>query len=162
MPYLSRCSRFEPTCGPDLETAVGPFCLYPHSHYQDASARLGFVHIFTSRTENLLDAGSISHVFFPHSLHLNGGVINLADRCLLRRYKQPNNRVCSGCDGSRCARQKKTQKKADQQVFTKNETEWNQQFTGVHSAEGGFTDYSYPASVLFSSTAEARFTLRSR
>ncbi|KAM3612646.1 uncharacterized protein V6R79_011941 [Siganus canaliculatus] len=30
------------------------------------------------------------------------GVINLADRSLLRRYKQPNNTVRSGRDGSRC------------------------------------------------------------
>lgn len=58
-----------------------------------------------------------------------GSVINLADRCLLRRYKQPNNRVCLGCDDSRCAVQKKPQ-----QVFTKNESEWNQQFTALYSA----------------------------
>lgn len=103
-------------------------CLYPDSHYQDASARLGFVHIVPCRTDYLLDARGIFHIF--HHSCIYGGVINLADRCLLRRYKQPNNRVCSGCDGSRCFVQKKT----DQQVFTKNETEWNQQFTAVHSA----------------------------
>lgn len=50
---------------------------------------------------------------------LSGGVINLADRCLLRRYKQPNNGVCSGRGGSRCAHQ---------QVFTESEAEWNQRF----------------------------------
>lgn len=32
----------------------------------------------------------------------------------------------------------------------------------IDGAQGGFTDYSYPASVLFSSTAEAWFTLRLR
>lgn len=118
------------------------------------SALLGFVHIFISRTDYLLDAGSIFHIFYHSCIYSD--VINLADRCLLRRYKQPNNRVCSGCDGSRCAVQKK-----DQQVFTKNETEWNKQFTAVHSAAEDrlstgtfFTDYSYPACVLFSSTAE--------
>lgn len=103
------------------------FYSYPDSHYQETSALLGFVHIFISRTDYLLDAGSIFHIFYHSCIY--GGVINLADRCLLRRYKQPNNRVCSGCDGSRCA----VQKKKDQQVFTKNETEWNQQFTAVHS-----------------------------
>lgn len=93
---------------------------------------LGFVHIFISRTDYLLDTGSISPFFLKkkksHSC-IYGSVINLADRCLLRRYKQPNNRVCLGCDDSRCAVQKKTQ-----QVFTKNESEWNQQFTALYSA----------------------------
>lgn len=54
---------------------------------------------------------------------LSGGVINLADRCPLRRYKQPNNGVCSGRGGSRCAHQ---------QVFTKSEAEWNQHFAAEH------------------------------
>lgn len=92
---------------------------------------LGFVHIFISRSDYLLDAGSISPFFKKKKSHscIYGSVINLADRCLLRRYKQPNNRVCLGCDDSRCAVQKKTQ-----QVFTKNESEWNQQFTALYSA----------------------------
>lgn len=55
----------------------------------------------------------------PVRRRLSGGVINLADRCRLRRYKQPNNGVCSGRGGSRCAHQ---------QVFTESEAEWNQRF----------------------------------
>lgn len=81
-------------------TGAEMFRFHPDSHYQGASARLGLVHVFISRTENLPDAGGIFHI--SHHPCIHGSVINLADRCLLRRYKQPNNRVCSGCDGSRC------------------------------------------------------------
>lgn len=144
---------------------MGMLCLYPDSHYQDASARLGFVHIFISRTEYLLDAGSISHIF--HHSCIYGSVINLADRCLLRRYKQPNNRVCSGCDGSRCSVLKEKKKKTSRCLLKMNQSGISslQQFIQqqqIDWAEGVSADYSKPVSVLFSCTAEAwsRFRLR--
>lgn len=113
------------------QTGVGIFCWYADSHYQDKSALWDLFTFLYLRQTICWTPGA-----FPPSLKkkkshscIYGSVINLADRCLLRRYKQPNNRVCLGCDDSRCAVQKKTQ-----QVFTKNESEWNQQFTALYSA----------------------------
>lgn len=154
-------SRVNPACcGPPVpaipwqraeQTAAGMFCLYPRSHYQDASALLGFAHNFISRTDYLLDAGSIFHIF--HHSCIRGGVINLPDRCLPRRYKQPNNRVCSGCDGSRCS----GRKKQTSRCLLKMKPGGISSLQQIDSAEGLFTDYS-SSSVLFWSTAEPWFT----
>lgn len=129
-------------------TGVCTLCLYPDSHYWDASARLGFVHTFLSQTACLLDTGGIFHIF--HHSCIYSSVINLADRCLLRRYKQPNNRVCSGCDGSRCSQRKKKTSRCLLKMKQSGISSLQQfiQRRRIHRAGGVFTDYSYPASVL--------------
>lgn len=54
---------------------------------------------------------------------VSGGVINADGRCPPRRYKQPNNGVLPGPDGSCCAG------KNSRAAGVYNETEWDQQFS---------------------------------
>lgn len=99
----------------------------------------------TRRTEDLLDAGGIFHIFL-HRSRVCGGVINLADRRLRRRYQQPNDTFRSGSDGSRRAGGRGRPAGVFPQMKLSG-------ISRLHSerAEGPFTDY--PA--LFGGTAEA-------
>ena len=68
-----------------------------------------FPHI-SDGEQNLLDAGSVSCILkniFPNHSCIYGGVINLADRCLLQVQNSQIIGSVQGCDGPRCAAQKK-------------------------------------------------------
>lgn len=121
-----------------LVTAVGSFGSHPHLH---VLAWLAFPYV-GRRICWMLKA---FFTFSPLSC-ICSSVINLADRRLQRRYKQPNNTFCSGCDGSRCA----GGRRRPAGVFPKMKLSG---ISRLHSerAEGPFTDY--PA--LFGCTAEA-------